>query len=109
MGTVVTDIATSVEVDHAVQEIGQSWYKAVESIIDTATLLHKYKKSKLWKPILSAISVSPTLKSEKAFIPITSGVVIGSRKTKRNFRCLERDEPYYLVSTFLINLPLMFH
>jgi hypothetical protein len=51
VGAVIGDIATSVEVEHAVQEIGQSWYKAVESIIETATLLHKYKKSKLWKPI----------------------------------------------------------
>lgn len=51
MGALVGDVVSSVEVEHAVKEIGQSWNRAVESIIETAVLVHKYKKSKLWNDI----------------------------------------------------------
>jgi hypothetical protein len=51
MGAIVGDVVSSVEVEHAVKEIGESWNKAVQSIIDTAVLVHQYKNSKHWKDI----------------------------------------------------------
>ena len=82
MGAIVGDLVVSVEVEHAVKEIGESWHKAVQSIIDTAVLVHHYKKSKYWKDIkeqliernimkdsvmsmLSAIAENPLLTSEE--------------------------------------------
>lgn len=52
MGAIVGDLVASVEVEHAVKEIGQSWHKAVESIIETSNLLYKYKQKKnIWNPL----------------------------------------------------------
>ena len=62
MGAIVGDLVVSVEVEHAVKEIGESWHKAVQSIIDTAVLVHHYKKTKYWKDIKEQLIVRNIMK-----------------------------------------------